>query len=433
MEKIIVAGAGHGGLVAAAHFAKAGYDVTVYEKNAREDLGYDWQDTMGRSAFSRSGVPDLPQEELVDYYAMSFNSPSWKVKLVPEEPFLGSIAKVERKVLIKHLVDFAESCGVKFVFGAEISCALYNSDRVTGILYRTADSTLPDAADMIIDAAGMRSPVRTSLPDEFGVEKTIDDSDVFYGYRAYFDRVPGENAEGINDIMLYELGNPGMNWITVEGEYVDVLIGSFGHIEQELIDDTLADLRDHFPILGSKVLRGGQIAEIPLRKPASMFVCNGYAAVGDSAFMTETMSGSGITMSMRAGKMLADTIIYGKEDRFDIDNLWNYQSTYMRFIGNGQLDNHVIRSMLSGLTEDDLNYLLDNKVLTDKEFCNNPGSYSAQDMINKGLAVIKNPALIKLFASAGVKLAAAQRYKPMIPYNYNKAKISAANRAYAQF
>ncbi|MCR5041882.1 MAG: NAD(P)-binding protein, partial [Clostridia bacterium] len=42
MEKIIVAGAGHGGLVAAAHFAKAGYDVTVYEKNAREDLGYDW-------------------------------------------------------------------------------------------------------------------------------------------------------------------------------------------------------------------------------------------------------------------------------------------------------------------------------------------------------------------------------------------------------
>ena len=28
---IIVAGAGHGGLVAAARLAKAGYDVTVYE------------------------------------------------------------------------------------------------------------------------------------------------------------------------------------------------------------------------------------------------------------------------------------------------------------------------------------------------------------------------------------------------------------------
>ena len=36
MKKIIVAGAGHGGLTAAYNLAKNGFDVTVYEKNKRE-------------------------------------------------------------------------------------------------------------------------------------------------------------------------------------------------------------------------------------------------------------------------------------------------------------------------------------------------------------------------------------------------------------
>ena len=41
-RKIIIAGAGHGGLIAGALLAEKGYDVTVYERNIRDDLGYDW-------------------------------------------------------------------------------------------------------------------------------------------------------------------------------------------------------------------------------------------------------------------------------------------------------------------------------------------------------------------------------------------------------
>ena len=40
-KTIIVAGGGHGGIAVAALLAKRGYDVTVYEKNSRENMGYD--------------------------------------------------------------------------------------------------------------------------------------------------------------------------------------------------------------------------------------------------------------------------------------------------------------------------------------------------------------------------------------------------------
>ena len=42
--KIIVAGGGHGGITAGMLLAKHGYDVTVYEKNTRENMGHDWTD-----------------------------------------------------------------------------------------------------------------------------------------------------------------------------------------------------------------------------------------------------------------------------------------------------------------------------------------------------------------------------------------------------
>ena len=54
-RKIIVAGAGHGGLTAAALLAKAGFDVTIYERNEEGKLGYDWTDGTKRGSSVMTG------------------------------------------------------------------------------------------------------------------------------------------------------------------------------------------------------------------------------------------------------------------------------------------------------------------------------------------------------------------------------------------
>lgn len=50
-KKIVVAGAGHGGVIAAAKLAKEGFDVTVYEKKKRENIGHDWEDRFDFGQF----------------------------------------------------------------------------------------------------------------------------------------------------------------------------------------------------------------------------------------------------------------------------------------------------------------------------------------------------------------------------------------------
>ena len=51
------------------------------------------------------------------------------------------------------------------------------------------------------------------------------------------------------------------------------------------------------------------MTSIPVRQPLAVMIADGYAAIGDSAFMAIPINGSGIGCSMRAGKMLADAVI----------------------------------------------------------------------------------------------------------------------------
>ena len=60
-KKIVIAGAGHGGLIAGAKLAQAGYDVTVYERKIRSELGYDWEDAIDLRVFAECGLELTPR------------------------------------------------------------------------------------------------------------------------------------------------------------------------------------------------------------------------------------------------------------------------------------------------------------------------------------------------------------------------------------
>ncbi len=62
-------------------------------------------------------------------------------------------------------------------------------------------------------------------------------------------------------------------------------------------------------------------------------VADGYVALGDSAFMTMPLMGSGIESSMKAGRMFADYIQENNVAEFTAKNMWGFYHRYMTTLG----------------------------------------------------------------------------------------------------
>ncbi len=365
MKKIIVAGAGHGGLTAAYNLAQQGFDVTVFEKGARESLGYDWHDCLDHTAFDDSGVPRPPEELIRKRVPSGFDNPSSTVKLY--RPFDDEGFMMDRKILLRYLIDNAEKVGVKFVFGAEIKGAMLDGLSVCGIRYEKDGEASEERADMVIDACGMHSPVRKSLPPCFSIKNDFEPRETFYVYRAYHENLTGELTDPPYLIGLFHNNKPGIDWVLTDEECVDILVGKFGNageLTDEDIEGSVRAYKEKYPFIGDKVIRGGQKGVIPLSKMLPLLVADGYALVGDSAGMTVPLNGSGIVLSMRAGKILADKICGAEENPFTVENLWRYQYEYFHTLGKSLVTIDILKNFFTNCKGKDVDYFLEKKIIS---------------------------------------------------------------------
>lgn len=368
MKKIIVAGAGHGGLTAAYNLAKSGFDVTVYEKGERDKLGYDWHDALNYDAFDEAGI-ERPDKSLIRKSPQSaFENPSASVRLVL--PYDKSGFMMDRKELLKYLIDKAEAVGVKILFGCEITGALLDGMSVAGIKYIKENKAFEEKGDMVIDACGMNSPLRKSLPPCFGIKSDFEAKETFYVYRVYFENLTGEIPEPAYHIGLFHMNKPGIDWILTEKDSVDILVGKFGtagELTDEEIEAAVAEYKSRYPFMGDKIIRGGQKCIIPLSKMLPLLVADGYALVGDSAGMTVPLNGSGIVLSMRAGKILADKICACETEAFGIENLWTYQYEYFQSLGKDLVMIDILKNFFTFCKGKDVDYFLEKKILTEAQ------------------------------------------------------------------
>lgn len=396
MKKILVAGAGHGGLTAAYNLSKNGYSVKVVETKNRNQLGYDWQDCIVRNVFQDVGMPEPENIRISPFHNISYLNPSKSVCLDVEKN-TKVLCMAERKDILDYLISECEKVGVEFVFGKTVTEVVSEGKSVKGLKY--GDDT--EYADLVIDAAGVDSPVRKSLPESLGIMKEIDS--VFTAYRVYFENTTGETKCPEYRIYLYHMNRPGMDWVVTETDYIDMLIGSFGELTPEQAKAAVDDFRKEFPNAGNQI-RGGQFGRIPLRRPLPLFVASGYAAVGDSAAFTEPMSGSGICKSLKGGKILADTVVGIGDGEYSLENLWTYQYRYMKECGNLVINDDLMREMMSSMKGRDIDYFLKSGIIGQKELKYNGVSHDTKgELVKKVFAFIpklhKLPALIRMLGN----------------------------------
>ncbi len=423
--KIVVAGAGHGGIAAAALLARKGYDVTLVEQNEEASLGYDWRDCIQLSCFHETGLEPPPQTELEPMRNIYYFNPHKTVCIPPRTEFSSVTKFAERKMLVRHLLRLAKKSGVKLRFSCRAKSAVMDGARVVGL--ETEDGVL--ACDLLIDAAGMDSPVRKSLPEACGVLREIAPADTLYTYRALFEDT-GESADNPRySAYFFHCGNQGFDWVIREDEHVDVLVGSFGGITPQIVENALCDFRTDHPYLGQKILRGGVYAKIPLRRTLPQFVCDGYAAIGDSASMIEPLSGSGITLSIRSAGLLCDAVESSRT--FSRAELWTYEEAYFRRNLRHMLHDDTLKELLMQMGQTNINAMFEKKVITQKEMYS--GKQTAADLWHKAAGVLTTPSVIPALMQMMRRDRNLPQLMRALPHEFDAARVAAWQREYTHF
>lgn len=367
MKKIVIAGAGHGGLVAAAYLAQNGYDVTVFEQQKREDLGHDWHDTINNRTFEYAGITEYDPNSYHMRKEATFFPPSLRSTISYDMPPEQQELEIDRKVLYKYLIDNALNKGAKILFEKSVSAPLIKDCVVAGLIVGNEEI----AADLVIDSAGIASPVINGLPKSYEMSPQYGKNDVFHTFRAYFEMVKGAeitNADRFNTYFKFD-GLKGIAWFKITDGMADVLVGSVEPLDMQRVNEVLTKLRLAQPSIGEKVLRGGQIKHIPLKSTLLRLAGENYAAVGDAASMPIPLNGSGITNSIYAAKLLAETIIDidAGGNKYSTENLWDYQVKYFQTVGARMASIIAIKNCLLNYSTSAIDFLFDKKILTADE------------------------------------------------------------------
>ena len=358
--KIIVAGAGTGGLVAAERLGKLGFEVTVYEKAASVDaMRYDWHDDVGPAVFKRLGM-EIPEGSFPKKN-WTFVSPHEAVIRGMKEDESAADISVDRRSLNKMLVERAAATA-DVVFGAEVQAPVVDDGKVVGVVVNGEEKR----ADLVVDSLGVDSILRRRLP-------------VFVVWRAFVEKnKSAPEPKYTNKAYLKHMGEAGISWVIQDHDpdLVDVLIGRVGALPESTLGAALADLKKSNPTIGDKVVKGGIVCRIPVRFPATRMIAPGYAAVGDSAFMTIPMLGSGIASSMTAGMLLAETVgdsisrgRKASEEMFGAAALWRYQLKVYREFGAEHCGVDAMKRGVLAMADEDIDWLLGSDLLTNDEIC----------------------------------------------------------------
>lgn len=389
---IIIAGGGMSGLITAAAigvYSKQKARILVVDRNAPTEPGKKtingW--TCGDAVSKRSidyisdnigikyGTPELehPVEGVLVY------SPDHETKVL----FEGAGFILNRKILPKRQVEDAKKVGVEFAFN--IACdRLYSEDGfVRGVTGRNLvdGSPFKKTAKMVIDAAGNATKLRPNLPIQSKIELDIDRDDLESTGRYIYDFEVGEEDPTWFDsryalIHLDQYMAPGgYSWTFPKGKNkVNIGLG----VQKKALDlrnarfgkkDGLQDLIDQYikmnkamknPVQSPNETDKGNTKgswQVSVRRQNDCLVANGYAMVGDSAWMARPIDAGGIGPAIYASVMLGKVVAKAIEaNDTSEDMLWQYNLDYVKHHGYQMASFEVLRRYLQTLSNDQISY-----------------------------------------------------------------------------
>ena len=374
MEKfdVLIIGAGTGGCLAAKTVAEKGLRVCIVERKQRADIGVKvCGDAMGEHHLTALGLGKPQGGELEKRIeGLQIFSPDQNtIFTIADKDFIGYI--LNRRLFGQWLLKKAVDEGATLMDSTQFLEPTLEKGFVTGAKVQTsAGKTTNIESKVVVDASGFLGVVRHKLPKEMGIDNEIENEDVEACYREIRQlRQENENTKYCEIYLDQKVTPGGYTWIfPKEGAKVNaglgiVMRGKFPNPKKQYRDFVLS--RKQFE--GSLLLNAGAWWD-PTRRPLDNMVGNGVILVGDAASLVNPIHGGGIGPSMLsgfyAGKSIVEALEKGKPSQ---EALWGYNRAYMDVYGNKQASLDVFRMFLIGSSDEDLNYGMNCKLVTEDD------------------------------------------------------------------
>lgn len=366
MKRVVIVGANQGALVLGELLGKQGYQVTLYEKKEEGQVAYPWHDNMSPSAFVRAGLP-IPPEGIAtvkrdDWFFIPPTKQSELGMKVPEERRdLRVLRRPLNAWLASRTKEVANIC-----YQTPVSKAVFEGSKAVGV--ELMDGTFVPA-DLVVDCSGANSAIREQLPVELGFENKLDPNCTFQVRRIFVKRNNEAPApKHTHTLFMRHLGEKGITWVAdyaSEG-VVDVLVGRTGSLDDVTYMRALNDVKKDFGIITDEVVAGGELVTIPIRHVSASLVADSFVLLGDSAFMTIPMMGSGMASSFVAAAILSE-VLGGGED-YSKENLYRYQVQFMKENGGKNSGIDVLKNWMIDIDAKKLDFLMNKQIIGEKEF-----------------------------------------------------------------
>lgn len=395
---VCVIGAGTGGCVAARSALRHGLSVALVDAKPRDMIGKKVCGdvfSVGTMEFLHASLgvdqPRASLERLVD--GVEVYSPHQELCMKAPARFYS----VDRRLFGQELLSGCLDSGTELLESTSFLAPLMQRNQVVGVALRKNGVNMELECSVTIDASGFGGCVRRMVP---GLDEQVDVQDVWVCYREI--RELKASLEEPCNLKFYideELAPGGGVWVFPRSETrVNAGVCTPPPVDANPKKAYFNFLEQVPYMAGSRIIES-QAAPVPVRRPLESLVESGVMVVGDAGYQTSPINGGGIDLSMLggeiAGRVAAKAIELGDVSR---NGLWQYNHEYMSKFGKDQGLMDILRLMLQGLTNDQINYGLRRGLLEERElgymFGAGEFSFSIAGKLPNALTCLTKPALL---------------------------------------
>jgi flavin-dependent dehydrogenase len=369
---VIIIGAGPVGVYFAISLAKKYNSVLIIERDSRENVGSKMdQFHLESMVFEKYAIPppiEGTDEFITSFEYTSYYGPHGKYQQVMKYP----VTAMRFQFFIQRLIRIGEENKVKFEFSTNFKEPIIQDHHLVGAKVIQQNTLKEFYGKLIVDATGSSAVVRTSLPDDFGVEnfKIADDEKMYVIQRVIQWKNPEDDHPGTGK---YE---ESISWIYYKTWLAPHFIpnanifggGQPGGYENQ--EKATAIFLQDVPFPPFEVLEVHKATTAYRRSPYSL-VGNGFLCIGDSACMSKSFSGEAIESSWNASLIATEVINNLLKQGIELtqENLWQINVQYFRNRGAKLASLLAQIPGAANTTEKDVNYMFKhNFIFSGRDF-----------------------------------------------------------------